>query len=262
MQNRSRACRRIGVAILLLLAAGCKTGLPTDVDRNFSFADPKTHNDAVVVVGLQADPPETGQFQNLGLSFQRYDPATDTLASGERPFGVVTANCSASGGCDGFRNAHYVMLHVPAGSYVLKGIYTVTRPSPLSFDRITVHTTSLVGLETQKGPRGPTTALSTSGAVRAGLRYYFGGGEIVYLGDFVIDAIRFPARILRIERHDERAEPIAKAIPGTQGAPLVFRLPNDRGGQPVQVENLEGVISADPTDQAIGSRDNAVGIPK
>ena len=259
MQNRSRACRRIGVAILLLLAAGCQQRTSTAVDRNFSFANPANQNDTLVVFGLRGEPPETGQFTQLGLSFQRYDPATDTLVSGERTYGAGTSHCNASGGCDGFRNTHYRLFRIPAGDYALKAVWTFAPAS--GHQRPTLRTTSLVGLETHQGLIRSTTSLPTSGALNGGLRYHFGAGEIVYLGDFTIDAVSFPARLVRLERHDERVEPLKKALPGLQTAPLVFRLPNDRGGQPVQVQNVQGVVSADPSDQAITAPPDEVANP-
>jgi hypothetical protein len=158
-------------------------------------------------------------------------------------------------GCDGFRNIHYRLARVPAGDYALKAIWTFTPAQ--AHARPTVRTTSLVGVETHQRLIGSaTTSVPTSGALNNALRYHFGAGEIVYLGDFVLDAAAFPARIVRLERHDDRVEPLKQALPGMQTAPLVFRLPNDRSGQAVQVQNVQGAVSADPNDQGIESPDN------
>ncbi len=234
--------RRLAIGLLLLALAGCKANT-TQVRQSFSF-EKQNQNEAVILIGIRGNPPSSGAYTRMALVFQSYDPQTDTLSAG-RVFNIVADRCRPRP-CNDFQTARYHVLHVPAGDYALKAIATINDLSLIK----TVKATSLVGMGASKGLFG-ATVLPTRGAVAGGMRYHFGPGEVVFLGEFVIDAVSFPATIGEIIRDDTKIERLRRAVPGIANAAFVFRQPNDATGQPIQVRNFTGVISTDPTDQSL-----------
>ena len=233
--------RRLAVAGLLAFAlAGCQS---SKVGRSYSLERQPDH--AVILLGLRGDPPSTHVYTRLILGFQPYDRQTDTLAAGRR-FNIVAERCR--GGCNDFKTMRYFILHVPAGDYVLK---TITAENDNSFPK-TRKTTALVGLTLGKNLFGTTTgSVPTRGGLGRGLRYHFGAGEVAYLGDFIIDAVAFPASIREIIRNDALVERARRGYPGLTTASWVFRPPNDAEGKTMLVQNSGGAAATDPTDNIV-----------
>jgi hypothetical protein len=235
--------RRLAAAGLLLLAlAGCKP--PTKVDPSFSFQD--KDDQAVVLLGIKADPSPSGQFTRLGVTFQRFDPQTNQMIAGpQNIFSVIATRCPTARSCSEYLNDAPIIWRMPAGHYVLK---TVTAYNDNARPR-TVKVTSLVGVSTNTGLFGSTRqSVPTSGSIGNGLRYYFAPSEVVYLGDYVFDAIKFPASLRAIRRDDSAAERARAARPGLATAAWVFRMPNNEAGQPMQIRDFAGSISSNPND--------------
>jgi hypothetical protein len=237
-------CRQVAAAGLLLLAlAGCKP--KTNVDPSFSFQG--NTDQAVAVIAIKADPPPSAAYTRLAVTFQRYDPQTSKLVPGaQNIFSVVTGRCPRANACTETLPNVIQVWRMPAGSYVLKSI---TAFNDLPRPR-TAKVTSLVGVQTNTSLFGASRqSVPTSGSIGNALRYQFGASEVVYLGDYVIDAVKFPANLKQIRRDDSAVEKARAARPGLATASWVFRLPNDEAGQPIQVRDFAGTISVDPTDQ-------------
>lgn len=247
MYGRFIAVRFIAAGFAIALVGACHE--PGVVSTSYSFDDSANKDEALVLFGIKASSPTSRDVGLLGVIFQRYDPQTDRLVADARPIWLSGTRCKPFGECDEFVHARYQVFHVPTGTYALTTLWTFISAKP--FTRPAYHMTSLVGLELHQGLLGSTTIqIPRDAIVGRAPRYYFGKGEVIYLGEFIIDAVDFPARLVSIERDDNAAETARQRFVNIQNAPLVFRLPNDRAGQPTRIENLQGVMS-DPGDQAI-----------
>jgi len=253
------------VMLALMLPGALSACQPSyRIDRDFGFDSGAGRDHAVVLIGIRSVAAVRAPTKVLGLTWQAYDPRTDMLVPNADRFRVAAPRC-AHDTCDALSTTKYYALHVPAGDYALVSIWALTET--LFPRRRHLQITALAGHDAAAGASAITSEpVPTMGGVGSGLRYYFGKGEIVYLGDFVVDAAPppIPMRIVTIERVDQIVARLRDALPNVRSAPVVFRKPSDKIGQSIQVGDLKGAITGDPADPPIqiqGGTDDAGTIP-
>ena len=233
--------RWLAVAGLLFLALlGCSQGAPPaptfGLGRPQMGGDLARGDDAALAVGISVDPPVGDVFTRLVLTFQAYDPQTQTLIPNGRyrrdnAFIATADRCVLAQVCPAPHA--YQLVYVPAGDYVLKSIIALddsTRPP-------TGKGISLVASVEDDSPFRRTRRRTPNiGHFEGGLRYHVAAGEVVDIGEFVIDLKSSPAALKEIVRNDARTARIISLLhppPGT----LVFRPPGNETGRPIQVRD-------------------------
>jgi hypothetical protein len=186
------------VAVLGAAALGGCTG-PVIADYNTSFTSASP--DALVIIGLAGGGKhltnDAGNevYPQFGLTWTRTQPDKD----GDPVSFHAVPMAAGLGTAKERRQMHYTLYTLPPGRYVLTQIDATEYRVKLQKNYLTPITGGTIAFD----------ALS---------------GKITYLGDFVVDASGFPAKLERHERNDAAAFAELKNYP-TILAPLRYAAP-------------------------------------
>lgn len=202
-------------------------------DRRDDFAAPKVNEGAipetkvgadpgkaVVIVGLAAtDANEANLY--AGLRFRVVDTASDKffhdwLPGKQLPAFTVSKKTHKqyiiSDRIDP-TVIEYLTVEVPPGDWILTEIVTQGRGNSHT-THLTTQKVERYGHRSSKLPYEPADAL--------GPRLTVAAGEVVYIGTFVVDVVKFPARLVRFWRDEAGAKAAMAKSPDLQ-AKLVTR---------------------------------------
>jgi hypothetical protein len=199
------SCRRAAAAYrrallplgLVVLLVGCGQGTRL-VEPATSFD--RQSADAIVIVGIEAN-------KTTNLLFTLYDPATHNLAGTD----VATNGFSAKSAL--FDHARMTVHRVKPGTYALFEI-TISAPQR----DMSTGLMRAVPVTTKFGRRD--RALPGGGAINADApSFTVGAGEIVYVGDFVVNNAYAlgPSRVEAVKLDEAAARAVLARYPNIKG---------------------------------------------
>ncbi|MEK9969907.1 MAG: hypothetical protein VW600_12280 [Ferrovibrio sp.] len=208
--------RQAALAVLLMAGlTGCSRLHVEPLTAAYNFT-PKD-DWGLVIMGLAAAQKPQSNTNFMGVFWQRYDVAKQTVIPAPAKDVPLVFNLAR-----GFRHdqagtdtmVRYGVTRVPPGDYVATDIMV----QRVSNERNIQEHSRTYGY--QKEPVAANFLASDeqlSVANRDVPRITVKPGEIVYVGDFVIDANTFPVKIVRIEQNPERAREELAKRPNLQG---------------------------------------------
>ncbi len=183
-----RILQSLSLILVLAFVSGCAAPVPDDQRAN-------------IIAGLSITGYKTGLFNAplvdfVTLNFQEYDPNSDELIEKGRRFGI-SFNCGNN--CKDWKSNQYKVISVHSGFYVIRSIdHQIGR---------SVYSTQLVQTEQRKGIFGSSQLAVYKGSIRGRAlpRFYFAAGRVAYIGEYLVDILRFPAKIQRITQDNQGA---------------------------------------------------------
>lgn len=199
-RRAAAAPRLMAVALVGLLVAGCNsTGGFLENVRSISFAEREEAPEAVIVMGYGVIGPSDPEaaLADVEITWVQYDPERDRLiasrAQRQKTLLTITAQPSEAGEAGEKGNGRYSAHTITAGCYILhtaraRSMSPLTEylgPTYISQVTLFAGSAETVGRRDHKPVAG-------SGAPAFCVK----GGEVAYIGDYLFDASRRPARLI------------------------------------------------------------------
>ena len=222
--------RNLGCIAAILLLVGCATGGSPGQYEAGEFAFDPSYPTGLAVVGVALNHPASDIPYLLldaptaaGAGFVQVDIAGDRVIRDGGFINAVRTRCAPAAthpnGCDqDFQKLVYFPVEVPPGDYMLASIFGQEKGSTVFL-----------------GDQG-SYILSVQGNLESGTVPWFSikAGEILYVGDLILDVRRRPASVVEIRMSPEGARQMLAGYPNIVGEMTVgvMHAPKIPGGAP------------------------------
>jgi len=216
-----KSCRFLFVAALIALVLGCTPRLP------IGTLDDLSQDQAIVVIGVKAI---GGYKRHLSTSWRKYDATTNKIIHEfDLTKRIETTQGNYWNAKQKYGKLNYTISKIIGGKYHLYEVSFFDDRLNLVKREYPEKSISKIHYK-GKPDKSRFWEATMTGQLTSGMEYSYSfrvdPGEIIYIGDFIIDVSSFPVKSIRIENNLEQARRAPDLDP-TMISLLKFRAPRD-----------------------------------